>query len=70
MEVIPSKVNPYLNTSHVKVQVIQIITSYCFLCNLNTSHVKVQGKSAISSLVMSAHLNTSHVKVQVIAFLI
>ena len=54
----------YLNTSHVKVQLVK--TSRCKppLCHLNTSHVKVQHKIAKELIRIKINLNTSHVKVQ------
>ena len=41
----------YLNTSHVKVQMMNNLLVYKMLLNLNTSHVKVQTKEISNGVV-------------------
>ncbi len=53
----------YLNTSHVKVNLIKKERTYLWEPYLNTSHVKVNQKELTEKEVKELNLNTSHVKV-------
>ena len=53
----------YLNTSHVKVNLICLGTYGMQRDNLNTSHVKVNRKHWHTKAEILGNLNTSHVKV-------
>ena len=54
----------YLNTSHVKVQLLFEFVQRSSYVYLNTSHVKVQQNKIKTGKMRLRNLNTSHVKVQ------
>ena len=53
----------YLNTSHVKVNQLELLTADDNTRNLNTSHVKVNQQCSRKIYKLGTYLNTYHVKV-------
>ena len=58
---------PYLNTSHVNVNLVLVGCQEVVWLHLNTSHVNVNLLLIVSIMILQKYLNTSHVNVNHLA---